>query len=748
LTDKSIYDWTKYNIQGSNYGTQDARTYNVELLQELLPNLNLSLGWFRQELKEYTHYGQGQANDAVRLFVDPNTHLLNGQPNPYYGSLYLQDWQADDFYRPETNNNLRAMLAYELDLRQRNNWLSNLGRHRFLVLGSQQRQENNNLRYRLSFDGGDPRFLPASTALNAAGNSRTSWAANASIARYYYVSQGALSVQRGIPAVNAPGKGGPDHATLRYYDWTTQSYSTTEMHFDHNLFYAGNGFGITQRQTESGSFGWTGYLWDERLIPTFGWRKDKLRISTNNRTGITNDRLYSGGFGVMGADEVQGRPVYFEGNTKTLGGTVRPFRGWSSIDSKAENGNFWADVLRNVSLYYNQSDNFNAPTTSQTDFFLTQNPTPTGKGKDYGIGATFFDNKLVVRLNWYESSNEHAPSAAGSTPSGRVARIDTQSARDWATAVVRIRHGENPTVTGWGNSGNNTTNPLTAEMQNEIAALWGLPFDWPQGANIQPTESNKSEGSEVQLTYNPNRSWTMKLTVGRQKASYSNSVREITDWVNFRMPKWQALSAPDMAAEYIKADGNVLRLRNYWTGTGFSSDAASTPTGPATTGTGTPEQTFNSIVTPEFFRLKGLENTNSPNLREWSASYITNYTFPQERLKGIAVGGSVRWSSNAVAGYYGLLDPSTYAHPGVGLSSIAYPDLKRPIYTPAETNVDLWVSYTRKLTEKIRMKVQLNVRDVTESGGLVATQFNMDGSPAGYRIQDPRTWFLTTTFDF
>lgn len=751
VTDKGIYDWTKYNIQGSNYGTQDAETYNIEFQQELLPNLNLSVGWFRQELKEYTHYGQGQANDAVRLFVDVNTKLLDGTPNPYYGAAYLQDWQADDFSRPETNNNLRAMLAYELDFRQRDGWLSNLGHHRFLALGSQQKQENNNLRYRLSYDGGDPRFLPTPANLAAAGNNRNSWAGNAaSIARWYYVGSpaGAGTVDHGIKAVNAPGLGGPDHATLRFYDWTTGAYSTSEMDFDHNLFYAGGGFGVTQKKTDSSSFGWTGYLWKDRIIPTLGWRKDKVKISQNNRTGITADKLYTNGFGIPGADEVQGPSIYFAGTTRTLGGAVRPFQSWPGIDQKADGGNFLADAVRNLSFYYNKSDNFNAPSTLQTNFFRQQNPVPTGEGKDYGVGLSLFKNKLVIRLNWYEETNQDAPSAAGSTPAGRVVRIDTQSARDWATAVVRIRSGENPSVAGWGNSGNNTTTPLTSAQQDQIATLYGLPFDWPQGANIQPTESNVSKGKELQLTYNPTRSWTMKLTVGQQKASYSKSVKEISDWLAVRMPVWTSLKALDLAPEYIKADGSVLRLQNYWTGTGFSSDAASNSAGPVTTGTGTPEQTFGSIVTPEYYRLRGLENTNSPNLREWSASYLTNYTFTQERLKGFAVGGSVRWASNAVAGYYGLIDPSTYSHPTPTTANITYPDLARPIYTPAETNVDLFVSYTRKLTDKVRMKVQLNVRDVTESGKLIATQFNPDGSAAGYRIIDPRTWFVTTSFDF
>jgi hypothetical protein len=40
------------------------------------------------------------------------------------------------------------------------------------------------------------------------------------------------------------------------------------------------------------------------------------------------------------------------------------------------------------------------------------------------------------------------------------------------------------------------------------------------------------------------------------------------------------------------------------------------------------------------------------------------------------------------------------------------------------------------------------VKDVTETGGLRALIYNADGSPAQYRIVDPRTFFVTSTFDF
>ena len=44
----------------------------------------------------------------------------------------------DTWYTPETDDNYRAMLAYDLDLTQRAGWVKWLGRHRFLGLWTRQ----------------------------------------------------------------------------------------------------------------------------------------------------------------------------------------------------------------------------------------------------------------------------------------------------------------------------------------------------------------------------------------------------------------------------------------------------------------------------------------------------------------------------------------------------------------------------------------------------------------------------------
>ena len=48
---------------------------------------------------------------------------------------------------------------------------------------------------------------------------------------------------------------------------------------------------------------------------------------------------------------------------------------------------------------------------------------------------------------------------------------------------------------------------------------------------------------------------------------------------------------------------------------------------------------------------------------------------------------------------------------------------------------------------KVRGRVQLNVRDALENGRLQRIAVNPDGTPWNYRIIDPRQFILTTTFD-
>ena len=50
--------------------------------------------------------------------------------------------------------------------------------------------------------------------------------------------------------------------------------------------------------------------------------------------------------------------------------------------------------------------------------------------------------------------------------------------------------------------------------------------------------------------------------------------------------------------------------------------------------------------------------------------------------------------------------------------------------------------------DKIKVKVQANVADLTSNGYLLPVSFNYDGTAAAYRIIPPRAYSLEAKFDF
>jgi len=767
ITNPALYDYTKYNVAGSNYGTSDAQNFHLEFNQRILSNLNLQLGWFRQEITQWDHYGVGQGNQLERVQVDANTKLMNGTPNPYYGDPYTYDYQMVTRYTPEHVNNLRAMLAYDLDFTKHEGWTRFLGKHRLVGLASQQKDWSNNVTYILSYDGGDPRFLGNQNPPIA---NNFQFSSNSNLERHYYVgTAGNGAITQGSQILGEPGFGGPGKVQFNYFDWnSTYTWQSTTMSIDPNI---SSGATAQDHITDSTSFAYQGSLWGDRIIPLLGTRYDKVRIWTP-ATGIPVPVEYTNGFGNYQVTTWESPiPLDSGGDTVTTGGVFRPFTGWKSIDAAAERGNLLADFVRGLGFSYNHSNNFTAPTAYNTDFYGNTLPKPSGTGQDYGIRGSMLNNKLSWSINWYKSTAQNAISTAAGTAIGRAERIDNSSLYTWATEVVRIRNGEDPTGQFFNN---NTVTPLSIPEQIAINALTEGPnafvneyavnangvnqATWNSGI-IAGTNSQESKGIELSIIFNPTRNWNIKITGGRQASTYNNATGELSTWLygkggtttnplpGSRLNYWQNLAAPDLPTVYTQNNGNKLYLGSFWNSYGYTGDAASNTTG----ATSTPGSTYYGIVDSQLYSLITLQGQRSPSEREYSSSLISNYAFSQGRLKGWAVGTGVRWSSNAVASYYDSMNPALFTHPTPTQNLISYPDLKAPEYTPALINVDAWISYTTRLPifgKSVRAKFQLNGRSITESGGLTTILFEPDGSPSQYRINDPRTYFLTSTFDF
>jgi hypothetical protein len=326
-----------------------------------------------------------------------------------------------------------------------------------------------------------------------------------------------------------------------------------------------------------------------------------------------------------------------------------------------------------------------------------------------------------------------------------VNNVDTSLFRNWARHIALINRGFDPTDTT--TFGQGLTPAETTALEGEIAAIWGLPFTYYADiGSIFATRSAEAKGVEVQLTYNPTPNWTLKFTAGQQDTKYANVLKEFDAWYDERFPTWSNARAANFLrpefqqfAKFTQDNGIEVDLTNFLTSYGYRPEIRLGDQ----FGNENVQLYYDNVVTPQYAIARDLEGQSAPGQRKLRWSAVTNYTFDEGRLRGWAVGGRQRWEDKAVIGYYGKVNP------GSGSTDLTLSDVSRPIYDSSNNYTDLWVSYTRRIwNDRVNMKVQLNIANVFESGGLRVVGVNYDGSPNAYRIIDSRQFVLTTKFDF
>ncbi len=760
VTDQSIYDYTKYNLNQPNFGMLNAGNYNIEIEQQIGDNLFLSAGWYRQQIDASENYILSQLQGNT-LQVDTNINMLDGTPNPYYGLAFTPlglGGGVDTFFSPETNDSFRLMAAYNLDFTKNKGWTKWFGRHRLLGLAAEHDVRRNRERWRLGYTDGDPEGILRYRD-NLLLNGQAHWNNSAIRKAYYAASPGDPqgTVTQSIGYYGNPGWENPYVASVRVYNIAEGAWKNITT--SEKISFSDAGSANFERQVSSWTLATQSYLWQDRLVLTLGLRNDQYR-ARNTTTGslnaldgtliapaLTANQMYPYFNGEADYNLVMNRWSVWdelEGDTKTVGAAFRPLTGWSRIENSANNGNLFSDFLRGLTIYYNQSDNFNPPPGKQTDYFKKQLPKPTGEGKDGGFGFNLFDNKLVARVNWFQTENQNERTSAAGTLLTRLAYSDTTTGYAWAAAVTRIRNavarGESvasyTAQTDWNN--NSVYSVDDAANQQKIYDLLKLPLNYYSGIQLAATQQSIAKGVEVQLTYNPTRNWTMKFTGTKTKSTYTDVAPQYDDWLAERLPVWETLTASDIP-DFV-SNGREYSLKNFWTGYGYTGVALKENLNGQTSA----QAYFNQVVASEVALAKALQGAVAPNQRIYRASFLTNYNISEGRFKGFAVGGAQRWESKAAVGYYGkAANPNT---PTI----INANDITRPIYLDnGNFYTDLWASYSRRIfNDKVRMKIQLNVNNVMEGGGLQPVAVNWDGKPWGFRIVDPRQFILTTTFDF
>ncbi|HWA86206.1 MAG TPA: TonB-dependent receptor plug domain-containing protein [Opitutus sp.] len=771
VTDRSIYDWKKVNILQADYGKQSNKNYEVDLDQELLDNLYLNAGWFRQDFKQTTNYTIGQLN-ATALRIDENVNLPNGSPNPYFGLPFVTDMDPDRYVNNEVDDHFRAMLAWTPDFTHYKSWLRWLGHHQILGLWSRDESMALADRLRLSYIGaGSPaaavRFV--ANPNNNADGSRTGWHFGGATQRFYYLANPGDPLGK---VTTASGEWNADTFTgnIQAYNYLTNNFedeNVTEQYVS----------GVvdpvrSQRTLQSWSAGATDYWWSDRLITTFGARLDKFKARNTSSGAITDadgtvqpaltpqQKYLASGY--YDYDSIWNRFQpwqYTTGRTKTGGGVFQPFKNWDAIDHRAADGNLFWQFVRDFGVVYNWSDNFDVPTGAQVDAFGNQLPNPQGVGRDLGFQFSGLDNKLFARVTWFRSTSQNFRVSAGTainrltaqvpndTPDSAAASVDALF-KDWARAIAKINMGIDPRI-----------DPQPAlspqqELDVEAAAekIWQLPYDYYNdlpGA-ITATGDAAATGMEIQVNYNSG-NWRNRFTLGRQSTTNSNVLKQYDQWFAVRNPVWQAAKASDyLLPQYQNLvtyrignqdTGTQVDLTNFLSSYGYNSTVRVTNAN----GGLSPQNWIDVNLTPQVQLAKDLDGQEAPGQRKYHWAYNTGYDFDSGWLKGWGIGGAERWESKSIIGYYGKSSHGNSANPNL----IDISDTTRPIYDKANSYTDLFVNYKTKLWNgKVGLIVQLNVEDVFEGGHLQVVAVNYDGSPYGYRIIDSRKFTLTTTFDF
>ncbi len=728
ISDKSLYDYETVNIAAVNFGLQNTKTYNVDIEQQLTKDLFLSLGWFRQNYNSYEYYPVAQ-QQTTTVNVDINQYLSTGEVNPNYLRPYIEDIAQDTVRNPENQDIYRAMLAYDLDFTDKGNWLQWLGKHKILGLAEQLENERTFYRNRLTYiDPTDSNFFITPQASRAAGYSFAQNSAN--LRKYYYVGDNTTTVNQAPTTLSVnPGLGETFSGAIRTYNWNTNRYEDVSVTLGSELF-AANGLDRFQKEIRSKAIAVHSFWLKNRLVTMFGVRQDDWR-GRDNTVKPTTNVMYGNNYRVIDQNSILNNFGSWEnisGTTKTMSAILTALK-WDGGDLR---------------VGANKADNFNPPAQKQIDIFGNALPKPVGEGEDYFIQISALNNKLYFKANYFENQNKFDRNGLASTLLGRLARMDNSTFLGWAQTIVRIQDGQNPSASDFAGS----STPLTQGQLDRAYALIGLPTNWPLGT-LGSTQTNSAKGLEFEVTYNPKANWRMKLAVGKQKTSYSEVMPEYDAWVSQRMALWTTAKAPaGIQTVWTRSNGAVMDITNFWTGTAFptpQSDISASADPSATNYR--PKEFYESAVLSQYANAVQLQGAAPFGQRNWRATFTNSYDFEEGVLRNFGVGCAVRWEDKAVIGYYGGLN---------ALGQYDRTDASRPIYDSDHgisaldnTHLDFWVMYRLRLwNNRVKARIQLNVYDTFEEGGLRPVYTNLDGTVAAYRIVDSRRWQLGVNLQF
>ena len=685
------------------------KTWSAFIEQKVTRDIHLELAYNHYERDWYaSNFGnEAQMKGEASTFFyrnAPDGDIADGAsvvdtvPHDFGGLYYYED-DARNEVRYGDFDSLRLTASYELDTER-------LGTHRFAAMVSTEE----------STAGVNVKRAAVLTNPDGTLIANPEHGRNRVFLRHYITNES-------------------DPADFRNADMNTFPSSFTDPFTGHT--YQTGFANITDRFSESSVdsklIAMQNYFLNNRLVTTFGYRRDDANTKAFGTSVIGDDGLPTG---EVYRDALNNKIYNREDVTR-------------DVDQESSTRTFGVVYHLNnyLSLTFNDSENngppyggWGAPNTTESIDLTTLRGTqdfepwaPTGSGRDYGLKLNLLNGKVFLTANYFETSGTGALTWRDTGLDNRFAEI------------VRSLYGDQPfnETPGAGQigllqfdgNGNIVEDADGVPIYEAIPAL--IPEAMPRPNFRTQDDDFESEGYELNMTANLSENLTMRM-------GYSYSTRRVFDrWAMVRafsdkMREW-LYSGRDFDASLL--DRLPMRRVNSFD---------------ETEGTGSIVQDSsgryylfaNDVLdfNVDQWVENDLENAQEGfGQRKHKANIWARYRFTEGALKGFEVAGGLRYQSGAEIGYFQFYDENGNLQKDRDIiqesGSRTFNDLALVYKTQAN-----W------LRDGATMRLQLNVKNVFNDNDYDVSRYrgNSFGELYAFRyyVPTPRQTSVSATFKF
>ena len=346
--------------------------------------------------KEDYEYGSHNLVNTNRLSVDVNANLRDGSPNPDVGRPFI--WGSSNGTVWEEERESYRITAFAkvnpIDYMEEN-WITKLVGEQILTgVMSNQKHESFDRSYDLYAWGPEDFGIPYM------------WEAwNYSWYNINYIGDDLRGINgfdnipdSAIHPITALHEPGDSNHTLLFdwsdsWSWRPVDVGLLNYRDDLDQLYTwASGW---RTETESTSFIWQGKFLNDAIVPLFGWRQDKYEKWNKPSDVVYNDYWQVDPFS---PDWKYSSTVTADEQRRSWGVVVHTERILELFDMNLPKG-------ITLSLNYNDSNTFR-PSDVGTDVYGNQFPSPRGSTKDYGFLLTALEDRVSLRLTWYETTQQ------------------------------------------------------------------------------------------------------------------------------------------------------------------------------------------------------------------------------------------------------------------------------------------------------------------------------------------------------